>query len=312
VEHYGKMGAAIGVEPADLMQSSTRSVKPNESRYVRWNLLWCFLFCFILIPLPLWFGIITSCSAWRWLVNVPALWSLVVLLYACTYSVATIIRLYFTVNRDYSWSQLYTPATSKSATDNDSSQLYHVVCMCAFKEPLELLLKTLDSLAEQTAVQRLIVVVALEAATPDLQTKTQAISARYHSTFAELYITAHPRGAFPGEIPGKCSNQNFAMRVVVQNLQGSGRYNMDMLTGTTCDSDTIFHKRYFEFLGYDFLKCPAPKRHEVCWQAPLFYHMALDQRPFFVRVTAVLRQVSDNQVISLLALVHLLMSSFSG
>ena len=36
---------------------------------------------------------------------------------------------------------------------------------------------------------------------------------------------------------------------------------------------------------------PIPNPNQVAWQAPLFYHIELDQRPFFVRITAVLRQI---------------------
>ncbi|GAU99765.1 hypothetical protein RvY_10717 [Ramazzottius varieornatus] len=66
-----------------------------------------------------------------------------------------------------------------------------------------------------------------------------------------------------------------------------GIHDLRYCTATSGDSDNIFPPKYFEYLGYDFLR--RENRHEVVCQAPLFCNYNLDERPFFLRVTGILR-----------------------
>lgn len=77
-----------------------------------------------------------------------------------------------------------------------------MVLMCAYKEPLEVLVATLDSLKQQTVAKHLFVVVALEEKTPDVTVKSQHLSSRYASEFLHLMVTVHPSGIL-GELPEK-------------------------------------------------------------------------------------------------------------
>ena len=71
----------------------------------------------------------------------------------------------------------------------------------------------------------------------------------------------------------------------------------DRYTGTSCDADSVFHPRYFEWLGYKFVDLLAASRrhsttsraHEVIFQAPILYNFHLHEAPFFVRVTGLMR-----------------------
>ncbi len=62
-------------------------------------------------------------------------------------------------------------------------------------------------------------------------------------------------------------------------------------TFTTCDIDNLFLPNYLDCLTEDYLSRDGRHRHELIWQPPLFYNFFLDQRPFFVRVTGILRGV---------------------
>ncbi len=62
-------------------------------------------------------------------------------------------------------------------------------------------------------------------------------------------------------------------------------------TFTTCDVDNLFLPNYLDCLTEDYLSRDSRQRHELLWQAPLFYNFCLDERPFFVRVTGILRGV---------------------
>lgn len=58
---------------------------------------------------------------------------------------------------------------------------------------------------------------------------------------------------------------------------------------TTGDCDTIFGDRYFDALEEDYWKIQEFQRNRTVWQSPLFYCINLDQSPFFVRITGLLR-----------------------
>eukprot|EP00958_Prasinococcus_capsulatus_P022417 scaffold3159_cov393-Prasinococcus_capsulatus_cf.AAC.17 len=90
-----------------------------------------------------------------------------------------------------------------------------------------------------------------------------------------LCLRRHPKAVAPWEVPGKCSNVNFAFRRVAsliyaqrsqehQGYPGHGDQHVvddtvfENFTGTSCDADSVFHPQYFEWLGYKFVAL----RHE--------------------------------------------------
>ena len=136
--------------------------------------------------------------------------------------------------------------------------------MSGYKEPIEVILATLDSFKAQTVARQLFVVVGLEEKTPDYEVKKAAFLARYQGIFRHIMVTQHPSGV-DGEIPGKCSNVNYAARLAVEELKDMSLYNTDRCIITTCDTDNPFPPKYFEYLGFDFLR--REDRMEVVWQA---------------------------------------------
>ena len=55
-----------------------------------------------------------------------------------------------------------------------STRLQHIVMMCTYKEPVELLERTMDSLKKQTQREKTIMVVAMEERTPDKEEKEKS------------------------------------------------------------------------------------------------------------------------------------------
>jgi hypothetical protein len=62
-----------------------------------------------------------------------------------------------------------------------------------------------------------------------------------------------------GEIPGACSNRNYAARAAVKYMIKTGlleihpvtkEVDLDFTTCTVCDSDTTFYYKYFENLTW--------------------------------------------------------------
>jgi hypothetical protein len=75
-------------------------------------------------------------------------------------------------------------------------------------------------------------------------------------------------------------------------FQRVGHSNPNDFVVTTCDSDTLFHERYFESLTADYIamrRSKHPHTHASIWQAPLMYNWNLDQSSFVTRITGLLR-----------------------
>ena len=161
----------------------------------------------------------------------------------------------------------------------------HLVCMATYKEPIELLVATIESLANQTVVGKTILAIGFEERTPDKDVKEDRIRHLFGSKFKKIITTAHPYG-IEGEIPGKCSNNNFALRESEKDLRGEG-YDTDKILVTTCDADNKFHPNYLETLGEKFSSTPDP--HTALYQAPLLYNWGLDEASIVTRVTGIVR-----------------------
>lgn len=257
--------------------------KPSNKVF-RWNLLW--LLFILLAPYPLWLSFV-SCSL--------------------SYEITIIVNIVLTVNFIYAtvmcwaymWRMLRIFKTTYQTDDNfpEAEKISHIVVLPTYKEPLELLLETISSIASQTVASSIVLVIGMEEKTPEREMKVRLLKERYQKHFLGLLFSIHPYGV-AGEIPGACSNRNYAARTAVQYMIDkrllevdleTGKVNLDYTTVTVCDADTTFFYRYFENLTHAFLKEDRGKRYEVCWQSPLFYNISLDKRWFFTRVMGILR-----------------------
>ncbi len=275
----GSVGSTPGVgrRSAGLMhrlaERCARHVQ--ERQLVRWNLLWLAMIAGMAL-MPYWLNpeTLRYCVLAYWL-QVFGLYA-----FAAAQSISTLRRMSAAMET-VSYVQDY-PDTAQAR------ELRHIVLMCAYKEPLELLAKTVQTIAESTVASRTVMVVGFEEGTPDFLEKERALRICFGHRFDEMIVTRHPRG-IPGEVPGKCSNSNFAMRQAVSHLQQSAGDTFDAshFTVTTCDADSCFDPRYFEALGLQFLT--HERASEVVWQAPLFYNYGLAEAAFFTRCTAILR-----------------------
>ena len=262
----------------------------RERQLVRWNLLWLALIAFC-ATLPLWLGsaLLLRCSVLYW-GQVLALYS-----FAAVQSVRTLLSMAAEIEKGSNRVLGMAAGIEKDsccaypADTERARELRHIVLMCAYKEPLELLEKTVQTVAEQTVAHRVVMVIALEEGTPDFAHKEEALRRTFRRRFDELLIWRHPRGV-PGEIAGKCSNSNYAMRQTVALLEreaGPAGFDPTLFTATTCDADSCFDRRYLEALGDRYLVHEHPA--EVVWQPPLFYNYGLAEAAFFTRCTAILR-----------------------
>ena len=146
----------------------------------------------------------------------------------------------------------------------------HIVIIPSYKESVEKLSTTLETLANQSlGSDRLAVVLALEGAEAEAPAKAAALHEKFGDRFMLFFPTFHPPG-IPGEIKGKSSNENWAARIAKRRLVDEMGYDLDLLTVTSCDADTQFPPNYYACLTYKF--ATNPKRYRRFWQAPIFYY----------------------------------------
>jgi hypothetical protein len=171
----------------------------------------------------------------------------------------------------------------------------HVVVVPCYLDPINILFDCIGSLLMQKDPSSLLVVVAFEAKTPDLQTKIESINYAFEKLFGHFLITSHTVDK-TREIAGGCSNKNYALRSAHRYIRD---HHLDedckrAITITTCDTDSLFHPNYFTVLeaAYNARNVSFSSTPSMCvWQPPLFYNWDLDQRPFFNRITGLMRMM---------------------
>lgn len=87
-----------------------------------------------------------------------------------------------------------------------------MVLMAGYKEPLDVMIKTLDSLKTQTVSGQIFAVIAFEERTPDFDKKSAKLRELYSGVFLHLMITKHPSGV-AGEIPGKITKLSYHISI---------------------------------------------------------------------------------------------------
>lgn len=152
----------------------------------------------------------------------------------------------------------------------DWDAVKHLVIVPNYKEPYKVLCQSLDRLARQdSARERMIIVLAMEAAETGCTEKAEKLAAEYEKHFLHLYYTVHPRG-LPGEMQCKSANEAWAARWAKRELVDRLGYPIDHILITTMDADTLWHPQHFYALTA--LYALNPQRALRFWQAPIRYH----------------------------------------
>ena len=146
----------------------------------------------------------------------------------------------------------------------------HMVIIPTYKESVEKLSATLGKLAEsEVAREKLLVVIAMEEADADAPARFETLKERFGHDFLALVGTTHPKD-IPGEVRGKSSNEAWAAKRAKRLFCDEMGFDLDLMTVTSCDADTLFHPRYFSALTYYF--ATNPRRYRLFWQGPIFYY----------------------------------------
>ncbi len=168
-----------------------------------------------------------------------------------------------------------------------ATPIRHIVHICCYQEPVELIARSVRTVANQTEVHRITMVISFEERTEKKEEKCQLLGKEFCSCgFERIIFTIHP-SKVRNEIPGKCSNSNYGLRMAVQQM-AIGVDETDNILVTTCDADTKFPPQYIAALTYKYLNENQPALSTI-YQPPLFYNWKLDGLSFITRVTGLLR-----------------------
>jgi len=148
--------------------------------------------------------------------------------------------------------------------------VYHLIIVPTYKESVEKLTATLGKLAEsEVAHEKLLVVIAMEEGDIDAPQRFEQLQRDFGHSFLAMIGTTHP-GDIAGEVRGKSSNEAWAAKKAKRLFCDQMGFNLDHMTVTSCDADTLFHPRYFSALTYYF--ATNPRRYRLFWQGPIFYY----------------------------------------
>ena len=205
------------------------------------------------------------------------------------YAVVRMVMIFFFYGVGlYRWRRQERRARTATPTP-DALGVHHVVLVPNYREPVELLARTLAGLAvQQGARQWLSVVLAMEAKDKDASLRAQQLQHRFADSFAHFLVTYHPAG-LPGETPGKSSNQRWAAREARRVLVEQNGLPLERMTLTSCDADSVIHPDYFAELTRQFNADPG--RNYRIWHAPMRFHNNFWQIPSSIRVVTLFTNV---------------------
>ena len=135
-------------------------------------------------------------------------------------------------------------------------QLYHAIILVHYKEPLELLIGSIESYARsRTNKERLWLVVASEGRAGDsIHQIFEKINERFKDDFGKIIQTIHP-ATLEGEIKCKSANATWAAKELKKVLD-SRQIGYDKVIVHNFDADTQVYPNYFDYVAYQYLMCP--------------------------------------------------------
>lgn len=165
----------------------------------------------------------------------------------------------------------------------DWEKVRHVVIIPTYKEPIYILERTLQSLADQDfPTNQIIPVLAMEGKeTREARNdKWQILNDKYGKVFGKMFMTVHELEM--GEVAGKASNERFAAIWIEKNYISKNKLNLDYFTVTSCDADHVFHPKHFANLTFKFLD--NPNRYKMFWQPAVMFYNNIWEIPAITRV----------------------------
>jgi len=172
--------------------------------------------------------------------------------------------------------------------------IYHVVIVPEYHEPLHILRRTFENLEKQDIPKnKLIVVLATEAKDPDATQTAQILKNEFGKKFGKFLVTRHTLVA--GEVVGKSSNMSSAVKETVKQIK-DWNIPITYITITSCDADALLHPKYFSYLSHLFLSDPDREYH--FYQGAILFYNNIWRIPLPSRVVNTMFSISNLAILS--------------
>ncbi|OQX51571.1 hypothetical protein B5M47_00005 [candidate division CPR3 bacterium 4484_211] len=171
------------------------------------------------------------------------------------------------------------PRVTTYGRDCGWEDIYHLLVIPTYKEPVEILIQNIAAIARQTFPhEKIMVLVAWEEreGRDILKAKELEIKAKFKGKFKKIFFTIHPKD-YPGHHPGPGSNRTWALKQTLPKLRDMGLDPRQIIL-TTLDADFVAHSKFLSGLTYKYLTTPHPEKktftgifwyYNNFWQAPL-------------------------------------------
>lgn len=159
-------------------------------------------------------------------------------------------------------------------------EVYHLVILPLYKEPVEVVRDTLNTIAASDyPLEKFIVVLTVEEkAGLEGQEVCHVIEKEFGHKFFKFITVTHPAG-LEGELQGKGSNEAWAGRIVKEKIIDPLSIDYKKILVSVFDIDTIVHPKFFSCLTWHYLTADKPLRSSYqpiplftnnIWEAPAF------------------------------------------
>ncbi|OGD63964.1 hypothetical protein A2215_01340 [Candidatus Berkelbacteria bacterium RIFOXYA2_FULL_43_10] len=168
--------------------------------------------------------------------------------------------------------------------ESDWKKLYHVVIVPEYKEPIEILRSSVESvIGSNYPEDRIIYVLATEERDKDNARRDSAIlMGEYRRRLKDYLVFEHPKD-IPGEIIGKGPNITNAGKEIEKYMKQKKINPADVIV-TTMDADNRVDKNYLACLSYKFITDPDPI-HKSFQPLPMYFNNIWDV-PMAMRLIA--------------------------
>lgn len=166
------------------------------------------------------------------------------------------------------------------------SEIYHMVILPFFKEPAEVIRDSIISITHSdipTKDNFILILGIEERAGREALDTAQKLKKEFEEKFFKILITIHP-DSMPGEIPGKGSNETWAVKEAKTELIDPSKINYEMVLVSSFDVDTQVFPGYFSCLTFHYLTAEKPLRSS--YQPIPIYNNNIWFSPAFSRVVA--------------------------
>jgi hypothetical protein len=166
----------------------------------------------------------------------------------------------------------------------DWKEVRHVIVLPTYKEPGDILVRTLEALDRQTVgAEQIIPVIAMEArAGAEInESREKQLREKFEGKFAGLFFYYHPAN-LTGEVVGKSSNAAWAGKEFRKELKKHKDWDIDKMTISSVDCDVALHPNHLANLTYMFLD--DPNRYHKIWQGAIVFYNNIERIPWPMRV----------------------------